>query len=183
MAGRVLSEVTLKDLYLAEAKSGVFRAKLFLHNVLRLPWMLFRRGQWITQSQIVHTLESSSEFLAGRFRVDPEIVEGVVKYVFQGIKSPGLRPEFLFRSAFHHELLHLGQFLRSEALIASEIAFRRSGRLFLHPLAWPRLRHEIIPGFVGTPGYHLAFLSAAPATGLRLIDAPRLIDDLKTLYF
>jgi len=121
----------VRNLYLAQAGSWSFGAKLFAHNVLSLPMLLVGgRWRWWTRPAVVEQLLMNSTFesvsLLARARIDR--IAG--RYFFQHPESLG----WLSRGTAQHELLHLGQFLRSPRLWENS--------------PW-RLVHEYIPSLLG----------------------------------
>jgi hypothetical protein len=115
---------TLRDVYLREAGSTMFKAKLGIQNILT--------GGKVTPSQIAKQLASNTEFrtVSNIGKSNINLVGG--KYIVGGVESSG----YFSRTVTHHEMMHMAQFIRNPNINTS---------------GFSALRHEIIPSFVGTP--------------------------------
>jgi RHS repeat-associated protein len=115
---------TLRDIYLKEASSGMFKAKLGIQNFLT-------RGS-VTPVQIAEQLTSNTDFrlVSNIGRSNINLVGD--KFVVGGVESWG----YLSRTITHHEMMHMSQFIRNPNITTTGLG---------------AMRHEILPSFIGTP--------------------------------
>jgi hypothetical protein len=114
----------LRDVYLREAGSTMFRAKLGIQNLLT--------GGKVTPAQIAGQLATNTEFrlVSNLGRSNINSVGG--RYVVGGVESSG----YLARTVTHHEMMHMAQFIRNPNINTTGLG---------------AMRHEILPSFIGTP--------------------------------
>ena len=86
------------------------------------------RSKWVTRSDIRNVLEESTSFRVGASTVH----KTGDNFVIGGRESLG----YFNRATSHHEMLHIGQYIRKPNLIDTR------------PIGYI---HEVIPSYVGTP--------------------------------
>ena len=117
----------LKGLYLDQVNSNMFGVKLGIHNTIKKVTTL-GQSKWVSRSDIRGALETQTSFRVGASTVH-HVGDG---FVVGGRESLG----YLNRTVSHHEMMHIGQYIRNPNLIDT----RPFGYI-----------HEVIPSYVGTP--------------------------------
>ncbi|XZE42758.1 RHS repeat domain-containing protein [Pirellulaceae bacterium SH467] len=117
----------VRQLYLEQVNSRTFAYKLKLHNAIKKLQTL-GRSENVTVAQVECELLANTEFRIGASSLH-KIGDG---YIVGGRESLG----YFNRSTSHHEMLHIGQYIRNPNLIDTR------------PFGYV---HEIVPSFVGTP--------------------------------
>jgi len=121
------SEV-LKELYLREANSTLFRVKLAAHNLATA----IVGGRAVTKTEIVTQLSKNTEFRLTDTILKSNINKVNGNFVIGGVESTN----YLARTTTHHEMLHMGQYLRNPKIKTTGF--------------W-KYAHEVAPAYIGTP--------------------------------
>ena len=117
----------VKEVYLSQVDTTMFKVKLDIHNSIKSVTTL-GQSKWVTPAEIKAILESKTTFRVGASTVH-QVENG---FVIGGRESIG----YLNQTVTHHEMLHIGQYLRNPNIIDTR------------PIGYI---HEVIPSFVGTP--------------------------------
>ena len=117
----------LKNIYLTQVNSKIFKIKLGIHNSIK-KGVTLGRSKWVEHTEIMNALEHSTQFKVGASTIH-KVSNG---FIVGGNESLG----YLNKTISHHEMLHIGQYIRNPNIIDTR------------PIGYI---HEIIPSFIGTP--------------------------------
>lgn len=124
----------VRNFYIKQAQSRIFRNKLSIHNTLNK----LRHRRAISHEEIVQNLRTKTDFKFTNsfFKSSIDALENG-KFLIRHSKEKHI----FSRSTSHHELLHMSQFLRDTSLASRSMKMNIVQRQF----------YEIVPAFIGSP--------------------------------